>query len=260
MDAGEHMTPQAAREYFPRGLVQPEAGFRFSADALLLACFAGPGAARRIVDLGTGCGVVGLALLLRDGAGSACVTGLDVNPEMVRAATANAARLGLTERFSVMPGSVSEVRGSALEGGAHDLVVCNPPYRTPGSGRRPKDAGRDAARFEAVAPVSDFVRAAAYALRTKGRACFIGLPERLAGLLADMTASGLEVKRMRFVHSRIEDAARLVLVEGVRGAKPGMTVEAPLALYAGRGDATLLTDAAVEFCPFMACNAGPRSR
>lgn len=245
-----------ARTYFPRGLHQPQDGFRFSMDALLLAGFAGPGGATDVVDLGCGCGVVGLGLLLRSEKPRLCVAGVDVNQQMLSCAIANADSLGFAERFAPVHCDVAAVRTCRELGPEQaDLVVCNPPYRVPGTGKRPPDAGKDTARFEAVAPVADFVTAAGYLVRNRRRVCFIGLPERLPELFADMKAVRLEPKRVRFVHSRAAEASKLVLVEAVKNASAGLVVEPALALYEGQGDATRMTSEALAFCPFLACNA-----
>jgi tRNA1Val (adenine37-N6)-methyltransferase len=134
-----------ARRNFPRGLSQPESGFRFSMDALLLAAFAGREQVRgRVLDLGTGCGVVGLGLALDhpDFFG----VGLDLSPEMLRHARVNVHRLGFDGRFAMLR---ADVRGPfGLEPESMDLVLCNPPYRDPGRGRTCPDEARTMARFE----------------------------------------------------------------------------------------------------------------
>lgn len=252
----EHPDIARARAYFPRGLSQPASGFRFSMDALLLARVASLSGAARAVDLGCGCGVVGLGLLLRAGAENLTVAGLDLNPEMAACARANAERLGFADRCRVVEADVAAVRGHPdLAPESFDLVVCNPPYREPGTGRRPPDPGRDAARFAASAPVSAFVDAAAYLLANRKRAAFIGLPERLPELLADMAEARLTPKRLLLVHSRLGEPARLALVEAVKNGGPGLTIEPPLGLYEGRGEDARLSAAALGFCPWLACNS-----
>lgn len=246
---------EAARE-FPRGLAQPTSGFRFGLDALLLACFL-PQGPKRLLDLGTGCGAVALGWLLRDAYGEGRAVGLDSNPEMVACARENSERIGLADRLEAVQADVADTRlaRAPVHPESFDLVACNPPYREPGSGRLPRDAGRRAAMFDAAnqsASLSDFVATSAYALPERGRACLVFLAERLPALLGELAARRLEPKRLRLVHPRQARPARLALVEARKNGRPGLVVEPPLFLYKG----SRLTTDALAFCPFLACNPG----
>ncbi len=255
----------AARLAFPRGLEQPEHGYRFSLDALLLACFARPPARGMGLDLGTGCGVVGLGLLLRHADAALQVIGLDVDPTMVGAANANAVRLGLESRdqggFRARVMNVAAVPGHAdFSPESLDFMLCNPPYRRLGTGRRPPDmgqgTGRDAARFESAGRLEDFLGAAGRVLRKRCPLWLVFLPERLEEMLACLSTAGLAAKRLRFVHPRADAPARILLAEAVAHGRPGLSVEPPLILHEGVGPDTRLTAQALDFCPWLACNAG----
>jgi len=245
---------ELARQDFPRGLSQPASGFRFSVDALLLAAFAGRQAVRgRVLDLGTGCGVVGLSLALDhpDFFG----IGLDVSLPMLVHARENACRLGLEGRFLPFCADVREPACLAPE--SMDLVLCNPPYRDPASGRTCADQGKSVARFECQASLAHFVRAAAVLLRNKKACAFIYLAERVDDLLAHLARERLRPKEILFVHPRAGSEARLVLVRGVKNGRPGLRVLPPLVLHEGNGASTRLTPGVLSFCPRLACNAGP---
>lgn len=245
---------ESARERFPRGLSQPGSGFRFSMDALLLAAFAGRGRVRgRVLDLGTGCGVVGLGLAL-DHPDFFCL-GLDADAAMLGHARENARRLGLAERFAPFCADVRDQACLAPE--SMDLVLCNPPYREPGSGRTCPDEGRTTARFESRAGLADFVRAAAFLVRNRKPCAFIHLAERVDELLALMREAKLRPKELLFVHRSPDGPARLVLVQALKNGGPGLAVLPPLFLHEGQGGGTRLTARALAFCPRLACNAGP---
>jgi tRNA1Val (adenine37-N6)-methyltransferase len=248
---------ECARKHFPRGLAQPEGRFRFAADALLLAAFAKPpkGAALA-ADLGTGCGVVGLALLLAHPE-PLRVLGLDADAAMAAAAADNARRLGLAQRFQALALDVARVP-SALAAESCGLVLANPPYMRPGQGRASASAARDRALFEDAGGLDAFVGAAAHLARNRAQVCLVWGAERLAALLAGLAARRLEPKRLRLVHSRLDGPARLALVEARKNGGPGLEAEPPLALYQGRGPETRLSAQALDFCPWLACNAGPR--
>ena len=286
-----------ARAQFPRGLTQPEGSFRFSVDALLLAAFAGEGLTGRegktrdvgemapdarampghgkplaFADLGTGCGVVGLALLLaHSGLTSAGLTsmsltgtGIEIDAQLADAARDNAARLGLAERFRVLRADIAAPDTTAFDAlppaGSMDLVVANPPYRRHGSGRPSPSSQRTRALFEAPGTLSAFAGTAARLLRARGRSCWVYGPDRLPDLLQELRAVGLEPKRMCCVHARADGPATLVLMEARRAGRPGLAVEPPLVLHRGEGAATALTDEALAFCPLLACNAGGHGR
>ncbi len=249
----------SARQLFPRGLEQPEGGYRFSMDSLLLSCFCRIPKRAVGADLGTGCGVVGLGLLLRGEHDTADwqVDGVELNPDAARCARENARLLGFENRFTVHEEDVSRFgQQNSKLAQALDFVVANPPYRDPASGRVSKGEHRGDARFEQRASFSDFCVCAARLLRSKGRFFVVHLAERLPDILQDMRTARLEPKRMRLVHSRVDEPARMVLLEGVHNARPGFVAEAPLVVYEGHGPETAMTGAVLEFCPFLQCNAG----
>jgi len=236
------------REFFPRGMVQPEGGYRFSLDSLLLACYAKPGPRHVGVDLGCGCGVIGFGMLLRQP--DLTLIGVEKNADSVEAASLNSNELGMTDNFSVVQGDVAAWRPEKVV----DFVVSNPPYRQLGRGRASEGEGRMAARFEGESDFHTFARCAAIALKTKGKFTFVHLPERLPELMDGLRQANLAPKRMRLVHARMGGDARMVLMEAVKAGGPGLKVEPPLFLHDGRGKSTRLTAEALEFCPFLGCN------
>jgi tRNA1Val (adenine37-N6)-methyltransferase len=248
MTSAQPRTVRERREYFPRGLVQPEGGYRFSLDSLLLACFARATRGQTGADLGCGCGVVGLGMLLRQP--DLKITGVELNPRSVEAAEENAANLNLTDKLTIEGADVALWR----PGRVVDFVVANPPYRKLGQGRASRGEDRLAARFEESGTFARFARCAAVALKTRGRFSVVHLPERLPELLAELEGAGLTPKRMRLVHGRADQEARMVLLESVKAAGAGLKVEPPLVLHEGEGRDTRLTGQALAFCPYLACN------
>ena len=234
---------------FPRGLLQPEGSFRFSADALLLAAFAPGEEARRAADLGTGCGVVALALTLRFPELSC--TGVDREAALVEAARANARTHGLEGRAAFVQGDVADTGLLARLGREScELVTANPPYRVAGAGRRIASPARARALEAPRGALADFARAAAFLLRRHGRFACVFSPARLGDAFAALRAARLEPRRLRCVHPRPGAKAGLALVEARKDAQPDLTVEAPLVLYPGArgGD---FSPEALAFCPWL---------
>ncbi|UFS72710.1 methyltransferase [Geomonas sp. RF6] len=206
-------------------LVQPRHGYRFSLDPLLLADFAGVREGERVIDLGTGCGV--MALVLARLAPSAQVVGVEFQEEMAGIAARNVELNGLMARVEIVEEDVVSLKGRfAVD--SFDLVVSNPPYRRPGTGKISPRAGRDEARHETTATLADFMAAAKYLVKPSGRICFIYHPCRLAELMAHAAALKLAPLRLRMVHGNSGADARMFLIELVKGRSGELRVEPPM--------------------------------
>lgn len=203
-------------------------GYRFSIDSLLLAHFVTVRRAEKIIDLGSGNGVVALALAALHP--SVSVTGIELQAAMVERARRSIRCNRLERRVRMLHG---DVRRSAelFEAGSFDVAVCNPPYRVAASGRISAGDERRLARHEFHGGLADFLGAAARAIRNRGRVAFVHLAARTADVVAAMREFHIEPKRLRMVHSSADAEASLVLVEGVKGGRIGLSVHPPLVLY-----------------------------
>ena len=143
----------------------PDAQFRVSTDSMVLADFCRDAGGRGL-DLGCGCGTLGLLLLGSGAAGSVC--GIEIQPEAARQAEENARRNGLADRFSVVCGDLRQAHAQ-IPAGSFDFAVSNPPYYPPGSGRLRKEDSLSFARSELCCPLDALCAAAARALRWGGR-------------------------------------------------------------------------------------------
>lgn len=215
-------------ELWPGGPVFRQAAHvRLGTDSVLLADFVRPEGRRRGIDLGCASGA--LALLLLSRAPGLYMTGLELVEDAALRARENLAANGYDARGEIVCGDLREHR-TLFRAGSFDLVAANPPYYPRGSGARSPDAERAAAREELTCTLDDVCAAAAYLCRTGGSVCLVHKPERLSELFCALTARGIEPKRLRLVCPRAESAPSLVLVEGRRGGRPGLTIEPPLVL------------------------------
>ncbi len=208
-------------------LFQPAEGYRVNIDSLLLAAFAARGPRAKIaVDLGSGVGSVGLAL--EHVGAAASVVLLEREAFLVELARKNLAMARAQGEALELDVTSDRLPASLRE--RADLVVCNPPFFPEGSVRKQKHPLTLAARTGELLP---FVAAAARALRgSRGRAVFAYPARALTELVAAASEAGLVPKRLRLVHARSSDPARLALIE-LRRAKPGgLVVEAPLVEWA----------------------------
>lgn len=208
-------------------VIQSESEFCFSLDAILLAHFATVRQGAKVVDLGTGTGVIALLLTTR---GAGHVSGVEFSPSMAAMASRSVALNELEDKVAIIHGDLCKVK-ELLPAGECDLVVSNPPYRPVGGGFISPNDRVAAAKHEVTATLQDVVDAARYLVKTRGRFAMVHLPERMSEILVAMSQAGLEPKRLQLVHSALDKKPKMLLVEGMRGAKPGLEVLPPLIVY-----------------------------
>lgn len=196
----------------------------FGTDAVVLSHFANPKAKDRLVDLGTGCGIIPL-LMLRDGKLSDAV-GVDISGEAIALAQKTIDELEIPN-FKAINCDLKELKGR-VEFGCHTLVTCNPPYKAPNAGLKNPDRVEMVARHEVACRLEDIVSVGARLLQTNGRFCLCHRPERLSELMSLMTNYRVEPKRLRLVAQRRGEEPWLVLLEGRRCGNIGLRIEPTL--------------------------------
>jgi tRNA1(Val) A37 N6-methylase TrmN6 len=209
--------------------------FSLGTDCVLLADFVNLSSARRGIDLGCASGAIALLLLCRSE--KLHMTGLELVPQAVTLAQENMSINGLEPRSEIICGDIRAHR-QLFKSGSFDLVVANPPYFPVERGFLSPDEHRRDARGETQCTLGDICTAAAFLCRTGGSFCLVHKPERLSELLCTMTACGLEPKRLRLVSHQAGSPPNLVLVEGRRGGKPGLSILPNLILRNGDGTET----------------------
>jgi len=215
-------------------IIQPQKGYRFSLDPVILCDFALP-ATGQIIDLGCGCGIIPL-LMARLNPASRLI-GVELQGEMAELSRRNVELNGLVDRIAIVESDVHALAGK-IPANSMDLVLANPPYRRRGEGKISPRAGRDLARHESSATLADFVAVAKRLVKTGGRICFIHHPERLAELMAVALASKLAPRRLRMVHGDVSAPARMFMIELLKGSRAALQVLPPLLIYGADGGYT----------------------
>jgi tRNA1Val (adenine37-N6)-methyltransferase len=207
---------------------QKKQGYRFSIDSILLADFVTIRSGNKVVDLGTGNGVVPLILAYRYP--SITLTGIEIQLQMADRAMRNIRLNGYEDRVEIAQMDIA----SAVERfkpESFDAAVCNPPYRQARSGRLSLSSEKQIARHEIKANLSDFVMAAAFLVKNKGCFACIQLADRTIDLVSAMRSARLEPKRLRTVHAFSNASASMVLVEAVKEGRRGIDILPPLVIY-----------------------------
>jgi len=210
-------------------LYQYTNGYRFSIDTPLLAAFARERLRGSVADLGTGSGV--LPVLLARSQKISSLHGLEIQPELAALAERNITLNDLQKRVKIEQADVKEIR-ALHTAESFESVITNPPFYLLGSGKINPDSQDAAARHELLGTLQDFMSAAAYMLKNGGKFCMVFPAERSTDLLCSMRENRIEPKVVRWVHSRIGEAATMLLVEGIKNAGNQTTILPPLIIYA----------------------------
>ena len=212
---------------------QSRAGYRFSIDAPILAYHAVPvKPGERILDLGTGCGIMSLITAWRYP--DARILAVEIQAELADLARLNVEENGFQSRITVVEGDMLRLGADEL-GPPVDMVMSNPPYRKPHSGRVNPQNQRALARHEIAVSLEGLIKSMRKFLKTGGRGWMIYPVERLAELMAGMRAHHLEPKYLRMIHSRRDTDAKRCLLKVVKAAHPGLTTGPPLIIYRTKG-------------------------
>jgi tRNA1(Val) A37 N6-methylase TrmN6 len=205
-------------EYLPNGFTLDigQDAFPLSTDSMLLAHFVPLHNDDHVLDLGAGCGTLGILLCA---ANSRCrVTGIELNPQAHAAAETNILRNGLENR---MVSICADLRSVSLPMGSFSVCVSNPPYYTAGPSSKEYPLAR---REDTCSPAQLFATAAG-ALKYGGDFFLVHKPERLAELITCGAKENLEAKRLRLVRHKEGGNISLILLQFRKGGKPGLILE-----------------------------------
>ena len=216
-------------------IIQNEKLFCFGMDAVLLSGFARVKEGERVLDLGTGTGIIPILLAAKT-KGEAFV-GLEISRRSADMAERSVALNGIQERVSIVLGDIKKA-GELFAPASFDVVTSNPPYMTQSHGLLNPDPDKAAARHEIFCTLEDVIAAAARTARPGGRFYMVHRPFRLAEIIRLLSDYRLEPKRMRLVYPYADREPNMVLLEAVRGGRPRMTVEKPLIVYEAPGNYT----------------------
>ncbi len=208
---------------------------RFGTDGVLLAHFAAPRLRDKTLEFGTGCGIISL-IWCRNGK-PAHIDALELQADAVDLVRLAIEENNCIDQLNVIHGDLKLV-DRYCQKGSYDLVVMNPPYKKANDGVVTPIVGLAIARHEIKCDLNDICTSAALMLNSGGRFCMCQRPSRLTDVLLAMHKSGIEPKRLRFVHQKATAAPNLFLIEGKKGANTGLIIEPPLILEEDNGNAT----------------------
>lgn len=196
-------------------------GLLFGTDALLLSRFACGGLRKKVVDLGSGSGVIGLLMLAEKKAGH--VWGVEIQKKYAELAEDNARTNGLSDKYTSVCNDLNEVK-NIFDCGFADVVVSNPPYMKTTYGKKNISEEKMIARHEVSCNIDDVCKAASWCLKYGGDFFIVHRPERLSSIMSSMKKYSIEPKKLLIVSATSDSSPSLVLVSGRKDASEGLVI------------------------------------
>ena len=209
-------------------IIQHPEKFCFGMDAVLLTGFARARRSDRLLDLGTGTGII--PLLMEAKYHYSHLTGLEIQAESADMAARSVMLNGLADKIEIVTGDI-RAADRIFPSASFDGITCNPPYMIEKHGITNPDGPKAIARHEILCTFEDVAMQTAKLLKPGGHFLLVHRPFRLAEIMATLVRYKLEPKRMQMVYPYVDREPNMVLLEAVRGGKPRMTVEKPLIIF-----------------------------
>lgn len=216
-------------------IIQDPERFCFGMDAVLLSGFARVPEGAKVLDMGTGTGII--PILLEAKTKALHLTGLEIQPDSADMAGRSVRLNHLEDKIDIITGDIKEAV-SLFGAASFDVVTCNPPYMTEHHGITNEYTPKAIARHELLCNLEDVIGQAAKLLRPGGSFFMVHRPFRLVDIMVLMRQYRLEPKRMKLVYPFADKEPNMVLIEACRGGRPRMTVEKPLIVYREPGKYT----------------------
>ena len=216
-------------------IIQDPNRFCFGMDAVLLSAFANVRKKERVLDIGTGTGIIPILMEARYGGES--YVGIEIQEDVADMASRSVKYNNLEDKISIDNADVKDAL--KLYGfGFFDVITTNPPYMTVDKGIVNPNDTKALSRHELSVTLEDIVSISSKLLKNKGRFYMIHRPARLVEIMNVMRKYNLEIKRIRMVHPYIDKEANMVLIEAMHDGKPFLKVENPLIVYEKSGEYT----------------------
>ena len=214
-------------------IIQNPEKFCFGMDAVLLSGFAKVKPGEKVLDLGTGTGIIPILLSAKSQAGH--LAGLEIQPESADMAKRSVLLNGLEQRIEIVEGDIkvaSQIFGAA----GFDVVTCNPPYRTSGCGVINEASAKAIARHEICCSLNDVIYTSAMLLKPLGKLFMIHRPDRLCDIMCSMRENKIEPKRIQLIYPKENSESNMVLIEGIKDGNPGLKILSPIIVHEDNGN------------------------
>lgn len=215
-------------------IIQNPKGFCFGIDAVLLANFVELRKNEKIIDLGTGTGII--PILMAGKSKYNHITAIEIQDKVADMAKRSVKLNNLDSRIKVLTMDLKDATKN-LEVNTYDVVTTNPPYMHPKGLLNPEDM-KSISRHEVKCTLEDVISTGARLLKHLGRFYMIHRPQRLVDIMYYCRKYKLEPKKIQFIHPNFHKRPNLLLIECRKAAKSELKVLDPLYVYDDNGNYT----------------------
>lgn len=219
-------------------IIQNKDGFCFGIDSVLLSDFAKEIKDNsKVVDLGTGTGILGILLCAKTNLKE--ILGVEIQEEVANMAQRSIELNNLKNRFKILNDNIKNIEKNNINlKNNFDYVVTNPPYKKLNTGKINENEKKIISRHELTANLDDFIKTTSFLLKDKGTLFMVHRPERLVDILEKMRKEKIEPKELKFIYPKINKEPNLILIKGVKNANPFLKIDKPLYVYNEDGNYT----------------------
>ena len=216
-------------------IIQNKNGFCFGIDSVLISDFAKNIKNKKVIDLGTGTGIINI--LLSGKTNNCDFVGVEIQQEVAEMAERSIKLNNLEGKIKIINESILNLKNT-FERKEFDVVVTNPPYKKINTGIINKEDKKIISRHEITASLEDFIQTASYLLKDYGEFYMVHRPDRLVDIFSIMRREKIEPKKIRFVYPDKNKKANLVLIKGVKLGNPFLEYDDNLYVYDENGNYT----------------------
>ncbi|MBR1718429.1 MAG: tRNA1(Val) (adenine(37)-N6)-methyltransferase [Bacilli bacterium] len=209
--------------------------FSFSLDSIVLANYSTVRLRdKKILDFCTGNGIVPIIVSRRT---KSNIFGVEIQDKLVDLAKKSISYNNLNDRISIICDDVKNFSNANLN--CFDLVLCNPPYfKVHDNSSLNLSYEKKVARHEVCINLTEICECAKKVLKDNGSFSIVYRSDRLIELIDEFRKHGIEPKKVKFVYEKVDKNANLVLLQGQKCGKVGLTIEKPLIMYNDDGSMT----------------------
>lgn len=210
--------------------------FNFSLDSVLLPNFVTINSkAKKILDIGCGNAPISLILTTKT---KAHIIGVEIQKDVFELAEKSVEINNLNNQISLINDDINRL-AKEWESDMFDIIVCNPPFfKLNNNSRLNENDYKTIARHEVSLNLDKLMKISRKLLKNNGIISIVHRPERMIEIIEVMRKNNIEPKKMQIIYPKKEEQANILLIEGRKNGKSGLTILSPIFTHKENGEYT----------------------